>query len=124
MFRLNNVFTFHAKIGIEIILHKNIVVDLVSVQINPCAVHNLNNTADDPKLNDPRHTNNRYVKLYPAPHSHDYPRSSTDELPMQVLIALLSSSPDCGENTDNRTRGVVHISRCVGVYDGESTEKG
>ena len=32
---------------------------------------------------------------------------------MQVLIARLSSSPDCGENADNRIRGVVHISRCV-----------
>ena len=64
-------------------------------------------------LNQMTRDTEQQVKSCSAPHAHGYPLASpTDELPVQVLIACLSSSPDCGENADNRIRS-VHMSRCV-----------
>ena len=37
---------------------------------------------------------------------HKLITTHTDEHQIQVLIACLSSSPDCGENADNRIRNV------------------
>ena len=43
---------------------------------------------------------------------HAHPR--TDGRPLQVLRARLSSSPDFGENTDNRIRSVIYQGAFVG----------
>ena len=56
-------------------------------------------------------THKQQVKPCSAPQPGDDPHTSpTDERQVQVLTACFSSSPDCGENADNRIRSVVHIS--------------
>ena len=58
------------------------------------------------------------VKPRDTQHDHDYTRSpSTDERPMQVLTARLSSFPDRGENADNRIRECEHTYISGYVYD-------